>query len=180
MYAYSLSGNFPAAFVIIAWLVVWASFFLIGSSKKSVRLPKEPVLVRCSIAVFVLIGVFHVIAFGVFGTPDWTNPFREMFQLDFFSLVGYISVLLGAILMILSRWSLRALSVGEVVFSKNKIRIVTGPYRIFRHPMYLGIFLVLIGVFFLFPTAFGTILFFPIAYCIARKISVEEFSDISR
>jgi protein-S-isoprenylcysteine O-methyltransferase Ste14 len=89
--------------------------------------------------------------------------------------VGFLFILLGIILNI---WV-------DIMFKKNKTTvkpyknptefITSGPFRISRHPMYLGMMLILLGA----TIVSGTLIIFvfPIAFIILMEIFFIPFEE---
>lgn len=158
-----------AVFLMSLWAIVWLFFIVLGQNAKR-KLPLHHHLVWYSTAVFISITFFYWAIFSDIG-----------------SLTGYLSVsnllndtgvflsVLGAISMILSRWGLRELTVGEVVFARCESRISTGVYRYFKHPMYLGLFLILLGSFVLYPNFFALFFMALTWFLVEKKKEIEGY-----
>ncbi|PCI49688.1 MAG: hypothetical protein COB49_04645 [Alphaproteobacteria bacterium] len=89
---------------------------------------------------------------------------------------GYVLIMLG---VFLPAWGARTFRQHEtnILPYKDPDHIVTtGPFKISRNPMYLGMILVLIGVALLYGTALGFI--FPLAYfCVANGYYIPYEED---
>lgn len=154
--------DISALFLMGLWTITWSFFALVGKNAKQ-RFPLQQQLVRYSTAVFISMTFFYWAAFSETG-----------------SLAGYLSgsnlrndigiyvAALGAIIMILSRLELRELTVAEVVFAKCEVLVSTGLYRYFKHPMYLGLLLILSGSFVLYPN-FIALFFMALAWFFVEK-----------
>ncbi|HEY4500831.1 MAG TPA: methyltransferase [Candidatus Paceibacterota bacterium] len=135
--------NAFALFIMVVWVAVWISFLFAGRHTKR-RLPFHPHLVRYSNAVFLLVTLFYLAAFSGVG-----NLFEHI--QDGVRFFGALVSIFGAGMLIVARYHLRGLTLGEVFFAKSESHIRDGLYRYFRHPMYIGLSLILIGSLIIYP-----------------------------
>lgn len=161
-------------FLVLLWCTVWAGFFILDRSEGD-KLPMDQRLVTYSRYVFLLIFFYYTLTFNNIGVLDESAYFSQLDWTDSDSvrLLGYVLAIMGAFLMIISRWYLRALSVSEVLFAKNPHYTTKGVYHYVKHPMYYGIFLILGGSFILIPTISGFFLILLITFFIRKKIQRE-------
>lgn len=154
---------------MLAWVLVWAAFLALGR-RGAARQPSDPRLVFYSTGVFVSVTLFYVVAFA----PLWRGgaPPSLSSGLAWFS---GISIALGAALMTVSRWQLRCLTLNELFFSHDPSapRIRTGLYRHLRHPMYVGLALVLLGSLLAYPSLAASLLVLVAVFCIEKKRRIE-------
>lgn len=159
----------PALFLMGLWITIWFFFVVVGRNTNR-RLPLQQHLVRYSTAVFISTTFFYWTAFSETGSLA-----GHLSRSNLLNDIGIYISALGAILMILSRLDLRELTVAEVVFSKCEVRVTTGMYRYFKHPMYLGLLLMLTGSSILYPN-FIAIFFMALAwFFVEKKKEVEEY-----
>jgi protein-S-isoprenylcysteine O-methyltransferase Ste14 len=127
------------------------------------------------IFVDILPRIFWVIQFGFLAISQWLSD-RPMKLTDnaFILILGITLTVFGAIL---HAWSAKHL----VRAMKSRELIQTGPYKYIRHPMYVFIYIILIGVGMLWFSSMWFIillLFAPIWYWIGRK-EEEQMIEIT-
>ncbi|MBT3252679.1 MAG: hypothetical protein HN995_02070 [Candidatus Marinimicrobia bacterium] len=89
--------------------------------------------------------------------------------------LGLILFLLGSILLLWSRLSLRrSFRLAGVKPSQTDYLTLHGPYKIIRHPMYLSALLVLLGLTFILSSILMVIMFIMMLWLIKRLIPREE------
>ena len=162
----------PALFLMGVWSTVWFSFIILGRHGKR-RLPVHPALVRYSSAVFVSLSIFYWLAFSDIGASD-TNVFNYFFSNGAVRSAGILLSILGATCMGLSRWYLRELTLAEVLFAKSESNVSIGLYRYFKHPMYLGLSLILVGSYVLYPNILTLPSVAIVLFSIEKKKQIEE------
>lgn len=158
-----------AIFLMSLWAIVWLFFISLAQNAKR-KLPLHRHLVWYSTAVFISITFFYWVTFSGVGS---LTGYLSMSNL--LSNTGVFLSVLGATSMILSRWGLRELTVAEVVFARCESRISTGLYRYFKHPMYLGLFLVLLGSFILYPNFFALFFMGLTWFLVEKKKQIEGY-----
>lgn len=155
-------------FILSLWFIVCLSFVFLGKDFDETALPRDKRLVVYSTLVFLLTSLYYTVSFTRETVP--VDP-----AISPWTCVLAISLsCTGAFLMCLSRWELRSLSLPEMVFSLNPIKNTVGAYRYLRHPMYLGIVLLLCGTFVIYPTTAGLALFLTIVLVLWKKAVLEE------
>jgi protein-S-isoprenylcysteine O-methyltransferase Ste14 len=127
------------------------------------------------IFVDILPRIFWVIQFGFLAMGQWLSD-RPMKLTEnvFILILGITLTVFGAIL---HAWSAKHL----VRAMKSRELIQTGPYKYIRHPMYVFIYIILIGVGMLWFSSTWFIillLFTPIWYWIGRK-EEEQMIEIT-
>jgi protein-S-isoprenylcysteine O-methyltransferase Ste14 len=127
------------------------------------------------IFVDILPRIFWVIQFGFLAMGQWLSD-RPMKLTEnvFILILGITLTVFGAIL---HAWSTKHL----VRAMKSRELIQTGPYKYIRHPMYVFIYIILIGVGMLWFSSTWFIillLFTPIWYWIGRK-EEEQMIEIT-
>lgn len=166
-----------AIFLMAVWAVVWCSFVFVGRNAKQ-RFATHALLSRYSSSVFVSITFFYWLAFSdvgnLAGYLGGNNPLIDFLSESGVRFAGACLVLLGAVSMMLSRWELRELTLTEVLFAKCEEQVHVGVYRYFKHPMYLGLFLMLSGSLILYPNLFALLLTAPIWFFVEKKKGIEE------
>lgn len=161
--------DIPALFLMGLWIITWFFFAVVGRNSNR-GLPLHQHLVRYSTVVFISITFFYWTAFSETGSLAGYLGGSGLLK-D----IGMFLSILGALGMIFSRWELRELTVAEIVFAKSEVPVNTGPYRYFKHPMYLGLFLVLISSCILYPN-FIALFFMALAwFFVEKKKEVEEY-----
>ena len=165
-----------ALFLMSVWSVIWFFFVLLGQGA-SRRFPINSRLVRYSSAVFITITLFYWIAFSGVGLPldlfEKGTALTQLLSNDVLRIFGALLVLSGAGIMVSARWGLRELTLTEMIFSICEFRRKTGLYRYITHPMYLGMFLVLIGSLVLYPSVLGALLILLAQLFIEKKKQIE-------
>jgi protein-S-isoprenylcysteine O-methyltransferase Ste14 len=121
-----------------------------------------------------VVSLLHTLS-GV-GTMIVSIVFKEAFlkDLDSMKVVGYVIFLTGMSLFVLCVLALRKAFLGEVEPVTDTL-VVSGPYRIIRHPLYLSMTVSIFGIAFGVRSLWGLlatfIVFIPI--CILRA-KLEE------
>lgn len=115
----------------------------------------------------IIIGTLLYNHFGLFVLPDYT--------FIYFNYIGIFIYTFGLGLRYYTRFTLRRFFSREIKPYNNQKLVYIGPYRLFAHPLYLGLFLLLLAI----PVYFGqviwilaTILFF--GKVILNKMKEEE------
>ncbi|MFX0140004.1 MAG: methyltransferase family protein [Candidatus Hodarchaeota archaeon] len=112
--------------------------------------------------------VMLLMGFGFFPTfiiPGFEKKYRWSFVPFWVEIIGFIILSLGLIIIFLVMKENTFLSKAiEIQEDRGHVVITTGPYRIVRHPMYLGFILFIVfycialgSLYSLIPTAFGII-----------------------
>lgn len=98
-------------------------------------------------------------------------------ELEIFRIIGIISYTIGILLRYISTLTLGRYFTRNVEVSKDQQLISHGPYRLLRHPLYLGLFLLLISVPLFFANwgmfIIGTI---AIGLILNQRMKIEEAS----
>lgn len=127
------------------------------------------------IVVDILPRIFWLVQFGALAMGQWLSDHPIKLTENVLLLVlGITFIVCGSIL---NAWTVKHL----VRAIKTRELIQTGPYRYIRHPMYVFIYITLIGVGMLwFSTAWFIILllFSPVWYWIGRK-EEEQMTEIT-
>ena len=92
---------------------------------------------------------------------------------------GIVVILLGIIMMAISAGVFLKVDTGLVPFDEAKVLVTTGFYRFTRNPMYLGMFLILIGLAFMFGSV-SVLLPLPVFFLIIRNnfvLGEERFCE---
>ena len=115
----------------------------------------------------IIFGTFLYNQFGLFVLPDYTFVY--------FNYIGIFIYTVGLGLRYYTRFTLRRHFTRDIKAYNDQKLVSDGPYRLFAHPLYLGLFLLLLAV----PVYFGqliwilaTILFF--GKVILNKMKEEE------
>lgn len=170
-------ADVPALFLMGVWVTVWFVFVFFGRRTER-RLPLHQQLVWYSSALFISITIFYWIAFSGIGSLagyiGQNNPLNEFLSNDAVRFVGTFASILGAACMMLSRWHLRDLTLAEVLLAKCESNTSAGLYHYFRHPMYLGLFLILIGSLILYPNLLALFFLAPAWFFVEKKKEIEE------
>lgn len=122
--------------------------------------------------IFISGTAFYSVSFLKIGELEWL-PLENMSGILLFT--GLLFIIIGMILMLVSRWQLRNLNNKEVFFSVNDSVLVTdGIYRYMDHPMYIGLVMIFFGSFIIYKNLLSLIFFFAILYVIYKKIIIEK------
>jgi len=120
----------------------------------------------------VLVGILFV---GLFLIPYASRHMVAVFQMPV--LLSWFGVLLSALGYGLIFWSGLALGKqysAEVTIQEDHQLITSGPYRLIRHPRYLGILWVCLGVSLMFHTWIGLAIFPLVLGLLLSRIHDEE------
>jgi len=92
-----------------------------------------------------------------------------------YTYVGFVFIAFGAILNIWSDSLFKKKKTNVKPFEKPKELVISGPFRISRHPMYLGMMAILLGV----AIIHGTIItfVFPVVFVILMEILFIPFEE---
>jgi len=92
-----------------------------------------------------------------------------------YTYVGFVFIAFGAILNIWSDSLFKKKKTNVKPFEKPKELLISGPFRISRHPMYLGMMAILLGV----AIIHGTIItfVFPVVFVILMEILFIPFEE---
>ena len=115
----------------------------------------------------IFLGTLLYNLFGLFLLPDYT--------FIYFNYIGIFIYTLGLVLRYYTRFTLRRYFSREVKVYNDQKLVSVGPYRLFAHPLYLGLFLLVLAIPFYFGQVIwilATILFF--GKVILNKMKVEE------
>lgn len=156
-----------ALFLMTFWASIWGVFIFSGRHSPRI-LPLNQHLVRYSTGLFFTITFFYTLLFTGVGAYEIFSNSDAQF------LLGVAISGIGAMGMMLSRWYLRDLTLAEVIFAKNESTIHVGPYRYMRHPMYIGLSLILAGSLILYPNFYALTLLVPAGLLIERKMRIED------
>lgn len=94
---------------------------------------------RLSPLVYLLIAILLTVALHLL------LPFRELISFPW-RLVGLLPLLLGIILNVLADRSLKRHEATVKPFAPSRALVTEGVYRVSRHPMYLGMILIIAGI----------------------------------
>lgn len=158
--------NDSALFLMAVWAVVWIFFLSVGRHTKR-RLSLHPNLVRYSNAIFLFVTLFYFAAFS--GVGSFFGYAQD--GVHFF---GALVSIFGAGMLIIARCQLDELTLGEVFFAKSESHISDGLYRYFRHPMYIGISLILIGSLIIYPNILAAFFMALTLFFLKKKKDIEE------
>lgn len=143
-------------------------------------LPVDRRLVFYSGAFILLMSVFYtVLYFGIDITSEHLDIsiIKVALSAGSIRLIAVFTILIGAVLTVQAREKLEMLTSREIVFSLNKSKnqqASSGVYGSMRHPMYVGIVLVTVSSFLLFPSLLGLLLLICIYICLLMKITIEK------
>ena len=149
--------------------VLWIAEFIIFPSKQSDADYEERKTFKLilSSVLFTVISTIILTAFSIaLVTDGLASPLR---------IIGMIAYAIGIILRYVSTITLGRYFTRDVQVSQQQELIAHGPYRYLRHPLYLGLFLLIIGV----PLFFGNWLILLVAGGIAfvilnTRMRIEE------
>ena len=92
-----------------------------------------------------------------------------------YTYVGFVFIAFGAVLNIWSDSLFKKKKTTVKPFEKPKELVISGPFRISRHPMYLGMMVILLGV----AIIHGTIItfVFPVVFVILMEMLFIPFEE---
>lgn len=152
-------------FIIVGiWAVIWTHLLIIKPAKE---LPQDPYLKRNSKLVIINIFLFYTVSFN--SLTAISLPLTQTFN----NIVSITCLLLGMSLFIISRQTLRDLSYSDIMFSYNPTYISSGIYKYLSHPMYVGMTLILVGSWLVFPTILGALFIITFLFLIKKKSNYE-------
>lgn len=161
---------------------LWAFFFFIflalpffkkeKSKTGNVHLSPNKNIALLTKMIFISGTAFYSVSFLRIGKLEGLS-FENISGTFFF--IGLLLVIVGMILMLVSRWQLRNLNNKQVFFSINNSKLVTdGIYRHMNHPMYVGLIMIFLGSFIIYRNPVSLIFFFAILYFVYKKIIIEK------
>jgi protein-S-isoprenylcysteine O-methyltransferase Ste14 len=129
----------PSFILFYMVTVLWIAEFAIFPSKTREKDKNET---RSFLRIMAMIVVSHLLSIGftVFG---W---FRIEGTLPALTVIAIITYPLGLVLRYVSVIHLGKHFTRDVEVSKTQTLVSTGPYRLLRHPLYLGLFLLTVSV----------------------------------
>ena len=150
--------------------ILWIAEFVIFPShlkKQSKQEKKSFFFILQFILLIILLNFF--LGWLQIGTLD--NQFTQ----NIFNYVGITLYILGLLLRYVSIIHLGRFFTRNVAVSESHELISSGPYKILRHPLYLGLFLLSTSV----PLFFSNIILTPIAYLLMgyilnHRMTLEE------
>lgn len=104
---------------------------------------------------------FLYIDFSVSATTGWM-------------LIGAGFVITGSVLFGYARYELRKWYSGHLSVQKDQVLVQSGPYRLVRHPAYLGYLLMAVGVSLGYASLIGMVNIIFLLYCFHYRIKIEE------
>jgi protein-S-isoprenylcysteine O-methyltransferase Ste14 len=93
---------------------------------------------------------------------------------DTVRMVGLICIIPGFILMQMAEKHLGKQFSVEVTVQKNHRLVTTGPFQIIRHPRYLGIIVMFVGISLVFRSLLAMFIVFALSLVLIWRIAVEE------
>ena len=148
-----------------AFWLIWAIFALItGPKNKRIKLLVDYILILAFIPILGLFIVFEKSQF----------PMNVLPNNSVILITGLILILIGLSLAIWSRIKLGKYWSGEPELLPNHKLIRDGPYKIVRHPIYLGILFGTLGTAIILGDIIGLLLFISSVVGFSQKIRNEE------
>lgn len=83
-------------------------------------------------------------------------------------------IIIGSFLFGYARHVLRKWYSGHLSVQKEQVLVKSGPYRLVRHPAYLGYFLMSAGISLGYASVFGVINLIFLLFCFRYRIKIEE------
>ncbi len=166
-----LGWNLRTIIFLLITLGWWSEFIWAPSSKRDRSVVKEAekrsfYFIGLAIPVSILTGI----ALRVIGIGN--------FSVDHLTWLQWLSVVVYLIGLTIRSWSLRLLG---KYFSRNveveseQDLVGSGPYRILRHPSYLGLFLLTLGVLLFIANLIGIVIVFPVMLiALSYRMKIEE------
>jgi protein-S-isoprenylcysteine O-methyltransferase Ste14 len=139
--------------MILTISTIWSIFWLYGyyGGQKENSLEKNSKLLYATSTLLITIFFFYIISYNKFTAIDL--PQNQL--VDIF---GYLLLILGLFFLLSSRLALSKLSFYDIMFAKNNNFVSSGIYYLCNHPMYYGIFAIIISSWIFFPTYLGLLL----------------------
>jgi len=155
-------------FALLTWLlseIIGAAIipFLRRKGKVKTRSDRSSgIIVRLMTYVSVLLCIYFAIG-SIAILPEW------------FSYVGVTIMLIGIALRQWAIWVLGGFFSTEVKIVSNQTIVKGGPYRVVRHPSYIGLLMIMLGFGLAARTWLGTVAtLFLFGAAIGHRIKVEE------
>lgn len=151
---------------IVYWILNW------GNSKPTEKRDFGDIPVRLAAFVIVVVVIFILRKFQLVPLCDvsWTGCHFEEQN----GILGIIFSIAGVTIAIIARHTLGSNWSGNVELKKGHRLITNGIYSVVRHPIYLGILLMMIGTLLVFESGLVLIIFFFAACVFAFRIKREE------
>jgi protein-S-isoprenylcysteine O-methyltransferase Ste14 len=138
---------------------------------------QQPISSTLQNTIVLAVGLF--LLFGSPSTPDWFN--QPVFPVTFpLALAGLGLAICGIGLSIWARLILGENWSGFPSIKQNHRLIVTGPYRLVRHPIYSGLLIALLGSALQYGLIRSFLALFTCAIGLYLKVSAEEEFMVQR
>lgn len=159
------------------WVVVWIALFFVSGKRGEDVSSRDSLLKRYSLSIVVLLFIFYFLSFAKVGEVSSfseTGGFIDLLRGSAVRFGAFALAYIGALMMIAARWELRALSLGEMLFSNSTRLVESGIYRYCKHPMYVGMFLMIISALFFYPNPYALIVGMIALFFTIKKIRREN------
>lgn len=166
-----LGWNLRTIIFLLITLGWWSEFIWAPSSKRDRSDVKEAekksfYFIGLAIPVSILTGI----ALRMIGIGN--------FSVDHLTWLQWLSVVVYLIGLAIRSWSLRLLGKyfsRDVEVESEQDLVSSGPYRILRHPSYLGLFLLTLGVLLFIANLIGIVIVFPVMLlALSYHMKIEE------
>jgi protein-S-isoprenylcysteine O-methyltransferase Ste14 len=129
-------------FLIIGPWIVFAAYWAVGALKTRRTVSQESLASRCGILLLEILG--FVLLFSGVGEIGFLG--RQVFPQNYVSAVtGVALTWIGIAIALWARWHLGQYWSARVTLKQDHQLIRTGPYAHFRHPIYSGLDLAVLG-----------------------------------
>ncbi len=159
--------HFKTIILVIAAFCIWLTqpVFSIKETKENKEKDKFSILLILMAASVSIVSA----------NLEWANNYPAYEGNIVVTIIGFFMILLGIIIRL---WAIRTLGkffTATVVLQQKQTLITTGPYRIVRHPSYLGAFLSIVGCA-VFLNAYTSIVVAAVLMCASYivRIHAEE------
>lgn len=169
--------------IIKIFLIIIIGLFLIGMFSPMLVIKKKgndphgthegaSILTRMT-PITIFSWLLYIILYIILGTPLLHFLVIEVLISESFTISGMVVIMLG---LILDVWGTVALGTNfRIELPREETTLVTsGIYRIMRNPIVVGVYLLLIGSFLIFPTFISLILIITNILAFNTKVGDEE------
>jgi len=139
-----MSLSKPLGLPLVISIVTWWIFFfywLLSALKVKRTVEREGVVPR--LVVLLTAGLGAVLLFGSIGNP--ASPLRLVPQTRVADFAGDACSILGISILIWARRTIGRNWSGTITLKEGHELVQSGPYRLVRHPIYTGYFLMYLG-----------------------------------
>jgi protein-S-isoprenylcysteine O-methyltransferase Ste14 len=175
--------NMFNSIIIKTYLIIIIGLFLIGMFLPMIHIKKKgndphgthegaSILTRMT-PITIFSWLLYIILYIIYGNPLLHFLAIEILILEYFTIAGMVMIALG---LLLDVWGTAALGSNFRIElpKEDTILITSGIYSIMRNPIVMGVYLLLLGSFFIIPTIISLIFILTNILTFNSKVRDEE------